>query len=502
MPQGEAQTRVAYDDSKVGDTMPGNELTWETGDELTVEGYDNNDKLLGTENYSLQTGTGTTQGSFSGKEITGATKYKVTYPATNKGMAQQTQKGTDNTEHLKDYIVLQNEDKDGSGYITDLNNFSLEMKSSIMKFDLSGIHDDVGTLRNLIWTISKGGRSKTIRLDVSGVVFGSGSGGTNTLTAYAGFMPEDMEAEIGDSFTVTLNGAKTYRATVELTGGKTYAPAMRYTAEMGTNPSTWKEVTSDEMKFTIKTTGNNEEFTMPFANDKTALTNLTINWGDATTNTSVASGSSTNDIKHPYATAGNYTITITSSQPDITLQQIPKLSFNNSSSTLISIDTPLLNTAETDFSFCFNFCESLTAISEGLFDKNKAATDFSYCFYECPSLTKIPDGLFKNNAKATDFSNCFEGCTKLTLNSNTFIGGEITKENRFLNMGTLDFRSCFKNAGKDRTGNYGTAPELWDYAYKGDVSLTKTDCFTGVNDQVINYTTAITKGWAQDSPSE
>ena len=419
MPQGDAQTRVAYNDSKVEDQTQGNELMWETGDKLTVEGFDDSGASVGTpETYTLKDGEGTTQGSFTGNPIEGATKYKVTYPATNKGMALQKQAGNDNTAHLTDYIVLQNEDenKDGSGYIADLSSFKLAMKSSIMKFDLSGIPGDVGTLRNLIWRVETEVGSSSIPLNVSGVTFDTNNG---ELTAYAAFMPEDMIVKAGGKFTVTLSGDKAYRATVTIADGKNYDAAMRYTAEITTD---WTEVTN-EMQFTISTTQNGTTYSAPFASSTTvpAGVNLTIDWGDATKNAIVASNVQTDNITHDYAIGGTYTITIISSEPDVKKQQIPQLDFTeifsggltSTPAPLVSIDTPLLNTEATNFKNCFKYCSSFAKIPKELFKNNTKATDFSYCFNYCFALTTIPKELFENNTEATDFEGCFQICRSL-----------------------------------------------------------------------------------------
>ena len=67
----------------------------------------------------------------------------------------------------------------------------------------------------------------------------------------------------------------------------------------------------------------------------------------------------------------------------------------------------------TSFQGCFRDCIALT-ISSGLFDKNINAQDFSNCFYGCTALLEIPSGLFSKCTLATTFNYCFYKCSKLT----------------------------------------------------------------------------------------
>ncbi|MGL5957290.1 MAG: hypothetical protein ACRCZZ_01605, partial [Phocaeicola sp.] len=132
------------------------------------------------------------------------------------------------------------------------------------------------------------------------------------------------------------------------------------------------------------------------------------------------------------------TVTIKSSEKKCTKDQIPALSFSNSSDHIISLDTPLLRNSENftvrinceklrtitgelfkyypdrkSFNSTFYGCSSLTEIPAGLFDKNIDANDFTTLFRRCSSLTKIPAGLFDKNINATDFTSLFRECSSL-----------------------------------------------------------------------------------------
>ena len=73
----------------------------------------------------------------------------------------------------------------------------------------------------------------------------------------------------------------------------------------------------------------------------------------------------------------------------------------------------ILNTAVTNFRYCFYNCSGLTSIPANLFATNTAVTDFNSCFMGCSGLTSIPANLFVNNTAVTNFSGCFYRCASL-----------------------------------------------------------------------------------------
>ncbi len=200
---------------------------------------------------------------------------------------------------------------------------------------------------------------------------------------------------------------------------------------------------------------------------------LDVDWGDGTSQTltsaNFATASSSTPATHQYATAGEYTIVVDSS--DWSNTYICSYGTNLSSSgaptetaycnigyfrmTLIEILNELPSglkgtcyyassnysyisnkignpfqsctkltaipdnlfsniTTFTSFAYCFSGCSSLTEIPSGLFDNCGMATSFNYCFSGCTSLTEIPSGLFDDCSAATTFQNCFYGCSSLT----------------------------------------------------------------------------------------
>ena len=419
----QSDTRVAYEDGAAG--MDG-KLTWQTGDRLTVVRMKGGRCVNYADDYQYNGTDGATSGPFTGTAISNAGDSWTIYSPhtvtvnTSDGtatlpMTGQTQTADGSTSHLRNYLLLSSEG------IADLSaDFTLAMKGSIMKFDLSNVPAEVGKLTNLVWTVETTGGTRCLTLGFApgAVTFADGK---RTLTAYLAFMPGEMAVKAGGKFTVTLTGDKTYRAETTIDGGKTYAAGMRYTAAIDGNSSmSWEE--KAVMALTVKVSNGNLSFNIPFPESGNTPAELTVDWGDGTPPTAVASGtalSSNDDFNHTYAAAGTYTLTITSGQTDKTQQQIPAITFfynrgNSNASKLISIDTPLLNTKAINFGDCFFGCASLSSIPSGLFDNNTQVMSFSMCFYNCTSLSSIPAGLFDKNTQATSFEACFYNCTSLS----------------------------------------------------------------------------------------
>ena len=197
------QTRVAYNDADL-------KLTWQAEDQLTVAGFDADDTYKGcSTDFTYQGEENKTSGPFEGTAVSGATTYTLYYPNTvqvdqstgdaSLSMEGQTYTPDDPTANLKNYILLKSTSK-----ISPNVDFTLEMASSIMKFDLSNIPAEVGKLTKLIWTLENNvGNRQNLMLDFPAGAVTFGTGGGNTLTAYLGFMPS---GDAMTKFTVMLVG--------------------------------------------------------------------------------------------------------------------------------------------------------------------------------------------------------------------------------------------------------------------------------------------------------
>lgn len=239
-----SNTRVSYGEGQ--DDTPS--LTWELNDKLAVVGHNADGVFKGKKEYLLdEADHGETIGAFTGEEIAEAEIYNVYYPHTVVNelgipgftIGEQIQVGDNSKAHLKNNIFLQSAD------VIDLGNITLSMRSSILKFALSGIPKEVGTLKELRWVVETASGEKTLKLAFSTASANKiqFSDTKSDLTAYLAFMPEDMAIKQGGKFRVELIGDKIYMAETTVDAGKTYAAGHRYTALIDGKPSTmvWKE---------------------------------------------------------------------------------------------------------------------------------------------------------------------------------------------------------------------------------------------------------------------
>ncbi len=247
----ENSTRLAFNDANV--TSGTNTLLWESGDALQVVGMSGSTKQ-GNQSYGIQTGANSKSATFSGTPISGSTSYNIYYPSNvtvdaagnaTLGMDGQSQSGDNTTTHLKNYIFLA---KTGVTAIT--QPVQLAMQNSIMKFALSGLPSDLGTLTRLTWIVETATGTQTLSLGLSGVTI---SASKTDLTAFLCFNPAVMNIKAGGLFTVVLEGSKSYQASHTFTTAKTYDISKRYTVTInGTaanGTTAWTE-TEDVINYT------------------------------------------------------------------------------------------------------------------------------------------------------------------------------------------------------------------------------------------------------------
>jgi len=310
-----------------------------------------------------------------------------------------------------------------------------------------------------------------------------------------------------------------------------------------------------EMKFTIKTTAANQSFSVPFATANPTPAKLAIVWGGNESSLAKGSNAATNELssitdntrKHTYASAGTYQIRILSLETDATKKQIPEFNFsqyptvtgrskssqssgnysrNENGEKLISMDSSVLNSGETDLYgmfygtanlasvdgdllknypnatnarnmfYCpssnqnvalktipgtlfkyntkltsvqqaFGRCTALQSIPSGLLDNNTNLEEVGWLFTSCTSLKEVPQGLFAKNLKVNSFRMTFGNCSSLKLNKYIFINDDSEKATRFKNVTeVIRFDNLFQRVGNNITDNdYGTCPDLWNYTY-------------------------------------
>ncbi len=450
------ETRVTYNDADLS-------LAWENNDKILLVGFAGA-TYIGSELFTY-TGNGN---KFTGKEVVGATTYKAYYPGEGAYIDEEsgevydfdidyepTQNGNNSSSHLNNCIAL------ADAVAKPLNqNFTLSSIISIVKFEITNVPKEVGTLTKLVWTaynIWEGEVSEQDWfLNVTGVTF---SDETNSFTAFLPFIPEWTCVPQNKSVTLGLIGDESvFWVSEPLATAKNYEPGKRYTATINVNwikrfsfqRSNAGEVYQIRQKLT-----DGGDPTSPYSPAK-----MIINWGDNSESTIINKNDPLSEIiaEHDYPdlpenTSRGYRISIYYDELNDNVKQLPQIIFREDNS-LSEIWDPL---------------------------PNMGTEDFSYYFHNCIYLMRVEKGLFDRNKEATNFNNCFSGCSRLSLKSDIFPNAEAFKDKN------MDFTECFKNASVyPRISEYGysTAPELWNFT-KGTGAWTTTDCFTGA--KLTNY---------------
>jgi len=260
---------------------------------------------------------------------------------------------------------------------------------------------------------------------------------------------------------------------------------------------------------TITTTGADETFTIPCQNVGTF--DASIDWGDG----SFSGITAYNDagLAHTFASAGDHTIRISGSFPniyfnhggdrlkvtrvdnlgDVGWERLSRAFFGCSNmtsfasgstdtsavtgmdfmfrdcSSLTSLDVSGFDTsAVTGMDFMFRDCSSLTSLDVSGFDTS-AVTNMSYMFYNCPSLTSLDVSGFDTSSVA-DMGEMFRDCSSLTsLDVSGFDTSAVT------NMSFI-FANCSSLTSLDVSGLFDTsAVTNMSYMFYNCPSLTSLD---------------------------
>ena len=241
-------------------------------------------------------------------------------------------------------------------------------------------------------------------------------------------------------------------------------------------------------KFTIQTTSANTQFELPITAPGGNQPNITVAWGDSSTDAVIISVSSSARF-HTYSSAGTYEIIVSGYCPGfsvgnnpsyknlyksigdfgvvqleevdfygcINLTTIPTDGSNNAilndglntvkrfNSTFRQTGITIIPTGLFDFSSnvvsfvnTFVFCTGITSIPSGLFDNNTNVTSFSGTFNALLNLTTIPTGLFDNNPLVVNFESVFRNCRKVAGIPTEFFNGnqQVTTFANAFNMAT------------------------------------------------------------------
>ena len=154
--------------------------------------------------------------------------------------------------------------------------------------------------------------------------------------------------------------------------------------------------------FKVTTTSSPQTFTIPCQNVGTF--NATIDWGDGGPTSSITAYNDA-DLAHSYATAGQYTITVTGT--------FPNLYFNNGGDRLLVDEVvDLGDVGWQALNRAFYGCSNMTAFDGGTADTS-GVTNMYLMFTNCSSLISS-DVTGLNTASVTNMQSMFQGCSGLT----------------------------------------------------------------------------------------
>jgi surface protein len=209
--------------------------------------------------------------------------------------------------------------------------------------------------------------------------------------------------------------------------------------------------------FKVTTTSSPQTFTIPCQNVGTF--NATIDWGDGGPTSSITAYNDA-DLAHSYATAGQYTITITGTFPNI--------HFNNTGDKLLVDEVvDLGDVGWTRLDQAFWGCSNMTAFDGGTADTS-GVTDMSFMFFNCTSLTSLDVSGF-DTSSVTNMQSVFFGCSGLTsLDVTGFNTSSVTTMYQM-------FRGCSSLTSLDVTSFNTSSVTDMSFMFYGCTSLTSLD---------------------------
>ncbi len=191
------------------------------------------------------------------------------------------------------------------------------------------------------------------------------------------------------------------------------------------------------------TTAINETITIPAQNVGTF--NALVDWGDGTASSTITAYNDA-DLAHVYATAGDHTIKITGSFPNIY--------FNNAGDRLkIKRVTQLGQVGWTRFNAAFLGCANLTEFTVGSTDTSSVTT-MQAMFADCNGLTTLDLSSF-NTTNVTSMASMFSAASALT----SLAGVE---DFDITGLNSTDDLSGFLTSGSMTTAQYDNLLVKWE----------------------------------------
>jgi surface protein len=217
----------------------------------------------------------------------------------------------------------------------------------------------------------------------------------------------------------------------------------------------------------VRTTTPSESFTIPCRNN--GVFNATVDWGDGSPTSAITAWNDA-DLAHTYATAGDYTISITG--------DFPNIYFNNSGDRLKVREVTQLGTVGWVFlGGAFYGCSNMTSFTAGNTDTS-AVTSLGNFMRGCTGLTSVDLSSF-DTSSCTTLSFAFENCSSLTsLDLSSFDTSSVTDL-------SYAFRGCSTLASLDLTGFNTAAVNNMANMFQNCSGLTSLD-LSSFNTAAVN----------------
>lgn len=236
------------------------------------------------------------------------------------------------------------------------------------------------------------------------------AGGSAAVTYTTNQSAIEVEKTAGWLSFTKGEGSITFTAAANTTGSGLSAE-VSVTAGTGENAVTEKVTVTQApllktLSYTVKTTADGKEVPLPTLTTGDQSIDITVDYGDGSAheNFSVSLAASQ---KHTYATAGEYTVTIT------TDNVISAVSFAGNTYLYRIANNSLDMSGVTTLSRCFYNCTGLSEIAVNTLMPCVNATNAENLFYGCKALTAVPAGIFTGLTKITSFNNLFQNCSAL-----------------------------------------------------------------------------------------
>ena len=212
----------------------------------------------------------------------------------------------------------------------------------------------------------------------------------------------------------------------------------------------------------VRTTAANETFTVPCQNVGTF--NATINWGDGSSSTIAAYNDA--DLVHTYASAGDHSISISGTFPNI------YFAYAGDRMKVIAV-TNLGEVGWQTFKSAFMGCENMTAFNFGTHTDTSSITDMSGMFRACKRISTLNLSTL-NTSSNTNFSYMF---SQVMSHSSTYpasldaSGLDTSNGTNFSYMFHFMLYSTSLNVSNLDTSNATNVTSMFDY----NISITSLD---------------------------